>query len=242
MLPALGSGSSSYRGCAEQQLEELSDKNKLLEQKYQNVFIPCLQHLSRQVVPTEYEARLFATSSQKPSTKMSSASPEATSIVLPVVLAILVARIGFFYLYKPQKCPFLTNHELKIVQDSWVEVEKIGLAAVGVLLFKNIFSAAPSALLFFSFKDEPNLFESKAFKKHAISVVGTVGVAVKKLDDVPNLVPVLQALGAKHATMGQEGNRIVKAHYDLVGQQLIVSRWQLTNFFLCCTLAYLNTL
>ena len=47
--------------------------------------------------------------------------------------------------------------------------------------------------------------------------------AVGKLNDVPNLVPVLQALGAKHSTMGQEGNRIVKAHYDLVGQQLMVS-------------------
>lgn len=154
---------------------------------------------------------------------LSSTSSEVASFALPVVLTILIARIGFFYLYKPSKCPFLTNHEVKIVQDSWKEVEKVGLAAVGVLLFKNIFSAAPSALSFFSFKNEPNLYESKSFNKHALAVVGTVGVAVGKLNDVPNLVPVLQALGAKHSTMGQEGNRIVKAHYDLVGQQLMVS-------------------
>ena len=44
----------------------------------------------------------------------------------------------------------------------------------------------------FSFKDEPNLAESPKLKKHAISVMNTVGVAVKGLADLASLVPVLQ--------------------------------------------------
>jgi hemoglobin-like flavoprotein len=127
------------------------------------------------------------------------------------------------YFNKAQRCPFLTNHELSLVQDSWKEVEKLGLENVGRILFKNIFTAAPSALLFFSFKDEVNLYESKAFNRHAKSVVTTVGVAVNSLENVKDLVPVLVQLGVKHSTMGSPGNRIVQAHYDLVGQQLIVS-------------------
>ena len=44
----------------------------------------------------------------------------------------------------------------------------------------------------FSFKDEPNLAESPKFKKHAMSVMNTVDVAVKGLADLDKLVPVLQ--------------------------------------------------
>jgi hypothetical protein len=45
----------------------------------------------------------------------------------------------------------------------------------------------------FSFKDEPNLEESPKLKKHAMSVMNTVDVAVKGLEDLGKLVPVLQA-------------------------------------------------
>jgi hypothetical protein len=31
-----------------------------------------------------------------------------------------------------------------------------------------------------------------------------------------------ESLGEKHALMGSDGNRIEKAHYDVVGQQLLV--------------------
>ena len=44
----------------------------------------------------------------------------------------------------------------------------------------------------FSFKDEPNLAESPKLKKHAMSVMNTVGVAVAGLADLASLVPVLQ--------------------------------------------------
>ena len=45
----------------------------------------------------------------------------------------------------------------------------------------------------FSFRDEPNLAESPKLKKHAMSVMNTVDLAVKGLADLDKLVPVLQA-------------------------------------------------
>jgi hemoglobin-like flavoprotein len=151
-----------------------------------------------------------------------SVQTDLSAYTVPTLVAAFFAHIAYKYLTRPSKCPFLTDRELQIVQESWKTVSKLGAETVGVLLFKNIFSAAPSALDFFSFKDEPNFLESRAFKKHAVSVVNTVGVAVGSLEDLATLVPILKSLGEKHAVIGTEGNRIVKAHYDLVGAQLLV--------------------
>jgi methyl-accepting chemotaxis protein len=154
---------------------------------------------------------------------MSVATFDTAAIIAPVLILAFFGHIAYKHMTKPRKCPFLTNHELSIVQESWNEVAKLGAEVVGILLFKNIFAAAPSALLFFSFKDDVNMYESRGFKKHVVSVVNTVGVAVSSLETLGSLVPVLKSLGEKHSTYGTEGNRIGKAHYDLVGQQLLVS-------------------
>jgi hemoglobin-like flavoprotein len=60
------------------------------------------------------------------------------------------------------------------------------------------------------------VFESAALKKHATSVISTVGVAVVGLSDLPRLIPVLQNLGTKHVSYGVEA-----AHYDVIGQALL---------------------
>jgi hypothetical protein len=113
------------------------------------------------------------------------------SFLVPGIITIVIVQIGYLY-FKSQKTygPF-TEREVKLVQKSWEEVKKLGLENVGVLLFKNIFTAAPGALSFFSFKDLPNLYESKAFKRHGKSVVTTVGAAVGGLREISNLVPFL---------------------------------------------------
>lgn len=157
---------------------------------------------------------------------MTVATFDAAVIIAPVLILAFFGHIAYKQMTKPRKCPFLTNHELSIVQESWKEVAKLGAEVVGILLFKNIFAAAPSALMFFSFKDEVNMYESRGFKKHVVSVVTTVGVAVNSLEHLGSLVPVLKALGGKHSMYGTEGNRIGQAHYDLVGQQLLVSLWK----------------
>ena len=51
----------------------------------------------------------------------------------------------------------------------------------GVILFRNIFQIAPEALQLFSFKDEPDLYESNKLKKHGANVMKAVNNAVENL-------------------------------------------------------------
>jgi len=103
-----------------------------------------------------------------------------------------------------------------LVIESWAKAEKLGAEKVGIVLFKNIFKLAPEALQLFSFKDKPNLYESKELRKHGLSVVTTVGRAVSGLSDIDSLVPVLRRLGRTHAKRG-----ILPDHYPIVGKALI---------------------
>jgi predicted DNA-binding WGR domain protein len=96
------------------------------------------------------------------------------------------------------------------VQTSWDRINEIGREKVGIILFLNIFKAAPAALQMFSFKDEKDLQQSKAFKRHCKVVVSTVGLAVAGLHDLDKLVPVLKSLGKFH---GDLGKGIGAAHY-----------------------------
>jgi len=110
----------------------------------------------------------------------------------------------------------LTEAETVLVEDTWKQVEGLGAEAVGVLLFKNIFEIAPEAKGLFSFKDEPDVFESKALKEHGAGVVASVGAAVANLRDLSQVVPTLQALGSRHV-----GYKVVPEHYAVVGQALL---------------------
>lgn len=101
------------------------------------------------------------------------------------------------------------------VTRTWKLVEA-NLEASGIAFFKRIFEIAPEALQLFSFKDEPNLYESEKLKTHATKVMTTVGVAVAGLVDVAKLVPVLKGLGKKHVAYG-----VVEAHYEVVGAALL---------------------
>ena len=78
------------------------------------------------------------------------------------------------------------------------------------LRFAEIFAIAPGAVDLFSFKDEPDMYNSDKFMKHARGVMNAVGMAVAGLDDVAKLVPVLKELGAKHVAYG-----VVDAHCEL---------------------------
>ena len=76
----------------------------------------------------------------------------------------------------------------------WKKVAALGVENVGVLLFKNIFTIAPEALELFSFRNEPNLYDSLTLKAHGVNVVNTVGKAVAGLREFYTLVPALAAL------------------------------------------------
>lgn len=55
------------------------------------------------------------------------------------------------------------------------------------------------------------MYDSPKFKGHALKVVTTIGVAVKGLDNMDELVPVLKDLGTKHVKYG-----VLEEHYPLI--------------------------
>ena len=81
---------------------------------------------------------------------------------------------------------------IKLVQDSWDKFEKIGLQKCGEALIKNLFKIDPTLLLLFSFKTEPQIYKSQKFKDHALKVISAVGMAVKGLNDLESLIPMLK--------------------------------------------------
>mmetsp|Transcript_1720 Transcript_1720/g.3029 ORF Transcript_1720/g.3029 Transcript_1720/m.3029 type:complete len:170 (+) Transcript_1720:20-529(+) len=103
----------------------------------------------------------------------------------------------------------------ELVQGTWRLVEQ-DLDAHGIKFFMRIFEIAPPALQLFSFKNEVPLEESPGMKKHAASVMRTVGAAVAGLSDLAALVPVLQALGTRHDAYG-----VQPAHFAIVGEALL---------------------
>ena len=77
-------------------------------------------------------------------------------------------------------------------------------------MFRQIFKICPGALALFSFKDEPNLYESAKLKKHGIGVLKAVGKCVN--GDVKGL----NGLGKRHVNRG-----VIKDHYQIVGQAIL---------------------
>ena len=91
---------------------------------------------------------------------------------------------------------------IELTQESWTKVVEVGLEECGIIFFKHVFKIAPEALQLFSFKDEPDVYESNGFKKHAKNVMTHVGKAVEGLNDLEKLVPVLKNLGKRHVGYG----------------------------------------
>ena len=92
------------------------------------------------------------------------------------------------------------------VRATWEKVRAIDdtFAATGVILFRHIFTIAPGALEMFSFKDEPNLYESPKLIKHGQNVMKYVDKAVAHLGEEPdnNAEDSLAKLGKRHENRG----------------------------------------
>ena len=101
---------------------------------------------------------------------------------------------------------------------SCIKVYALGLDAVGTLFYKTLFTDHPEALpLFLSFKDEPDMFNSEKFLRHARKLVASVSGAVEFLNQPDKLIPKLQRLGVAHIKV----KGIIGAHFDVVGNNLI---------------------
>ena len=106
----------------------------------------------------------------------------------------------------------LTPHRIRLIQASWQKVRALGSEAVGVILFKNIFTIAPSALQLFTFRNRKDLYNSPFLKEHGSKVVDAVGAAVDGLNDLEALVKMLTQLGKFHVPRG-----VQPEHYPVVG-------------------------
>ena len=99
----------------------------------------------------------------------------------------------------------MNDETVTLVRSSWKKVETIAPTAAA-LFYENLFAADPGL--------RP-LFKGD-MKRQGDKLMQMIGVAVGKLDDLPGLVPVLQALAQRHAGYG-----VQEAHYDTVGAALL---------------------
>ena len=96
-----------------------------------------------------------------------------------------------------------------LVQTTWNMVESsLGEVEATKLFYERLFEQYPSV--------KP-LFANSDMDRQANHLAQTIRLAVDSLDDLTQVVPVLQALGARHATK----YRTELPHYDAVGQTLL---------------------
>lgn len=100
----------------------------------------------------------------------------------------------------------LTLAQKELVQSSWEKVVPIADTAAE-LFYGKLFELDP---------DVKPLFAESDMKEQGKKLMQMIGVAVKGLDTLGELVPAVQKLGERHGTYG------VKAeHYDTVGAALL---------------------
>lgn len=98
-----------------------------------------------------------------------------------------------------------TETQKTLVKDSWEKVVPIADTAAQ-LFYSKLFELDPSL--------EP-LFKGD-MKEQGAKLMKTLGIAVKSLDKLDTLVPILQDLGRRHKDWG-----VVPAHYQTVAVALL---------------------
>mmetsp|Transcript_35156 Transcript_35156/g.83977 ORF Transcript_35156/g.83977 Transcript_35156/m.83977 type:complete len:344 (+) Transcript_35156:71-1102(+) len=94
------------------------------------------------------------------------------------------------------------------IQSTWKAVgDSLGVEATK-LFYKRLFEQYPDVVPMFGDAD---------MDEQAEKLLKTVSLAVEYLKDVPALIPILEDLGAKHATDW----KVQKEHYDAVGECLL---------------------
>ncbi len=99
----------------------------------------------------------------------------------------------------------MTNEQKRLVQKTFAQIEPIAETAAG-MFYNRLFEEDP---------DLRPLFKSD-MAEQGRKLMDMIGTAVKGLDQLDNLVPVVQALGRRHAGYG-----VKDEHYDTVGSALI---------------------
>jgi hemoglobin-like flavoprotein len=99
----------------------------------------------------------------------------------------------------------MTPQQVKLIKESFAKVAPISEQAAG-LFYGRLFEIAPEV--------RP-LFKGD-ITEQGRKLMATIGFAVASLDKLPELVPVVQDLGRRHAGYG-----VRDEHYDIVAQALL---------------------
>ncbi len=99
----------------------------------------------------------------------------------------------------------MTPHQIRLVQESFAEVEPIAATAASIF-YARLFEIAPEV--------EPLFSGDMEAQGH--SLMTTLAVVVKGLDDLDSLLPVAANLADRHVGYG-----VVPEHYPIVGAALL---------------------
>lgn len=99
----------------------------------------------------------------------------------------------------------MTEHQIKLVQDSWAKVVPISETAAD-LFYGRLFEIAPEVKPMFK----------ADIKEQGKKLMQMIGVAVGALTKLESIVPAVQDLGRRHVGYG-----VSDSHYDTVAEALL---------------------
>ena len=99
----------------------------------------------------------------------------------------------------------MTDEQIALIQTSWAHVEPIADTAAQIF-YERLFTTAPEVRELFP----ADLTEQRR------KLMATIGMVVKALPRLAQIIPNVQALGRRHADYG-----VAPEHYELVGAALL---------------------
>lgn len=100
----------------------------------------------------------------------------------------------------------ITMEQKKLVQETWEKVVPIADTAAE-LFYRRLFEIDPKLKA---------LFKSTDMKEQKLKLLQMLGMAVKGLDNLEQLIPAVENLGRRHVGYG-----VQDSHYDTVGDALL---------------------
>jgi len=100
----------------------------------------------------------------------------------------------------------ITPEQKKLVQDSWEKVVPIADTAAD-LFYSRLFEIDPELKMLFKHSD---------MKEQKVKLLQMLGLAVRGLDNLEQLIPAVENLGRRHVGYG-----VQESHYDTVGDALL---------------------
>jgi hemoglobin-like flavoprotein len=133
--------------------------------------------------------------------------PDAASDIRIILRETNAQSIPFSCRGSPSQAnPTMNRDQIRLVRSSWPSVVA-QLNAVTLSFYAHLFKIDESAA---------RLFAGVDMDSQRVKLAQSLGVMVRALDDVDCLLPVLAALGKRHASYGVEDH-----HFDSVGAALL---------------------